>query len=284
MNSNLDFLIENINLDLYPIHNKGCEDYKLAVSNFRIQLDEFGCAHLQNFIKDEKLTLIKEQSESVASLAHYHENEITPYATEVDKSLDKSHPINRLQKFSNGFVAKDLLPEEMIIKNLYKNDFFKSFIADCLDLDVIYEYEDPIAGLVINVMPEDTALPWHFDTNEFIVSLMTRKPESGGEFQYSPSIRQPGNENYQGVQEILDGDMSSVKSLTLDTGDLQLFKGRFSMHRVAPCKGTRLCALFGYSDKEGVMGRVKRTKDVYGRVTQAHIDAELKVREDGLAG
>ncbi|SBS33455.1 hypothetical protein MSP8887_01951 [Marinomonas spartinae] len=282
--SELDSLAQMINMSDDPLNNKDSAAYKQAVLTCQQQLENDGCAHLPNFIREDKVELIREQSENVSHLAHFHENKVTPYATEGNPELGESHPVNRYQQFSNGFVAKDLLPENMIIKQLYKNTVFQAFIAECLGKDKIYEYADPIAGLVINTMPEHTSLPWHYDTNEFIVSLMTRRPEEGGEFQYYPGLRQPGNENYEEVQNILDGDLTKVKSLTLNTGDLQMFKGRFSMHRVASCKGTRLCALFGYAERSGMIGKIKRTKDVYGRVTEAHIKAEQETREDGLAG
>lgn len=280
----LESLYEIINISDYPLNDKNSETYKKAVTACQQQLISDGCAHLPNFIRQDKIELIKEQSESIAHLANYHQNKVTPYATEGNPQLGEDHPVNRFQSFSNGFVAQDLMPENIIIKQLYANTIFQSFIAECLGKEKIYEYADPIAGLVINVMPENTSLPWHYDTNEFIVSLMTRRPEEGGEFQYSPGLRQPGNENYEEVQKILDGDLTKVKELTLNTGDLQMFKGRFSMHRVAPSKGTRLCALFGYAETPGMIGKVKRTKDVYGRVTEAHIQAEKQEREDGLAG
>ncbi|WP_110673977.1 hypothetical protein [Salinicola sp. RZ23] len=273
-----------VNLERYPLNAPDSEKYRECVERISRQLDEDGCAHFARFIRSDLIERLREESEEVAPKAHYHSNKVTPYATADDDAYPEDHPMRRFQAFSNGFVAKDLIDEDKLVQRLYRNPIFQQFIADCLQEERIYEYADPIAGLVINVMPENTTLPWHFDTNEFIVSLMTRRPESGGDFQYAPNIRTPGHENFEEVQRILDGDHGKVKSLTLNTGDLQLFKGRYSMHRVAPTQGQRLCALLGYAKEPGMIGRVKRTQDVYGRVTQAHIDAENAQREDSLAG
>nr|CDQ36641.1 hypothetical protein BN993_06150 [Virgibacillus halodenitrificans] len=273
-----------VNLDAYPIEAPNSDDYRACVKSIQAQLAEDGCAHFANFIRTDIVERLREESEALAPQAHYHSNKVTPYATADDDSYPRDHPMRRFQDFSNGFVAKDLISEDRLLQRLYANKVFQQFIADCLGETRIYEYADPIAGLVINVMPEDTVLPWHFDTNEFIVSLMTRRPEAGGDFEYVPNIRTPGNENFEGVQQVLDGDHSKVKTLTLNTGDLQLFRGRYSMHRVAPARGQRLCALLGYAKEPGLIGRVKRTQDVYGRVTQAHIDAENQRREDSLKG
>lgn len=277
-------LQEIVNLDQYPINRPGSAAYQQSVQTIAQQLAEDGCAHFANFIREDRVEQLRQESESIAPQAHYHSNKVTPYANADDASLPGDHPLRRFQDFTNGFVAMDQISTRHLARRLYHNRLFQKYIADCLGKDIIYEYADPIAGLVVNVMPQDTELPWHFDTNEFIVSLCTRRAESGGEFQYVPGLREPGNEHFDEVQQVLDGDHRRVVSLPLSTGDLQLFLGRYSMHRVAPAKGQRLCTLFGYSEEPGLIGRVKRTLDVYGRVTQAHIDAENIARQDALVG
>ncbi|WP_148254144.1 HalD/BesD family halogenase [Aidingimonas lacisalsi] len=278
-----------VNLSDYPVDKRPSEEqeshfYWEAVERVRNQLRGDGCALLSNFIKSDVIDLLREESEELAPKAFYSDNNVNPYVTKDDPSLPEDHPIRFFQHYTNGFVARDLIPDDAIIKRLYQNPYFMRFIADCLEEPVIYEFSDPIAGLVINVMPDDTELPWHFDTNEFIVSLMTRRPQEGGEFQYCPNIREPGDENFDAVREVLQGNHDRVESLTLNTGDLQLFKGRYSMHRVASAKGQRLCTLLGYSKTPDMMGSLEHTRKIYGRVTQQHIDAENQRRQDNLMG
>lgn len=273
-----------VNLEQYPITQPGSDAYQAAVETVRARLREDGCALLTHFIRDEIVGRLQEESEALAPQAFFSDNNVNPYVTQDDPSLPEDHPARFFQHYTNGFVARDLIPEDAIVQRLYRNPGFQRFVADCLEEPVIHEFADPIAGLVINVMPDDTELPWHFDTNEFIVSLMTRRPDSGGEFQYAPSIRQPRNENFAAVQRVLEGNHGEVKSLTLNTGDLQLFKGRYSMHRVAAAKGQRLCTLLGYAKAPDMMGSLEHTRKIYGRVTQQHIDAENQRRQDNLMG
>jgi predicted 2-oxoglutarate/Fe(II)-dependent dioxygenase YbiX len=47
------------------------------------------------------------------------------------------------------------------------------------------------------------------------------------------------DESYAGVEAVLDGRSSRVKSLTLEPGDLQIFKGLYALHRVSPVTGAR---------------------------------------------
>ncbi|WP_245392577.1 HalD/BesD family halogenase [Salinicola halimionae] len=273
-----------VNLKHFPINQPGSEAYREAVESVRAQLNVDGCALLSRFIRDDIQARLQEESEALAPQAFFSDNDVNPYVTPDDPNLPEDHPARFFQHYTNGFVARDLIPEKAIVKQLYGNAVFQRFIADCLEEPVVYEFADPIAGLVINVMPDDTELPWHFDTNEFIVSLMTRRPDEGGEFQYCPDIRRPGEENFSDVKRVLDGDHGRVKSLALNTGDLQLFKGRYSMHRVAPAKGQRLCTLLGYAKAPDMMGSLEHTRKIYGRVTQQHIDAHNQRRQDELMG
>ena len=46
-----------------------------------------------------------------------------------------------------------------------------------------------------------------------------------------------GNENFEEVKKVLDGDRKRVRQLELEPGDLQIFKGRFTLHRVTKIEG-----------------------------------------------
>lgn len=75
-------------------------------------------------------------------------------------------------------------------------------------------------------------------------------------------------------------------SLDLRPGDLQIFRGRHSLHRVsrvAADSGPRHAAIFAYTEQPGVIGRVDRTQQLFGRVLPEHIAAEeSRVRGDEL--
>jgi len=158
------------------------------------------------------------------------------------------------------------------------------FVAACLGAKEVYQFADPMRGLIINTMDEGNTLGWHFDANEFIVSLMTRRAEHGGEFEYCPDIRWPGHENYEAVAGVLNGDRASVKTLELQVGDLQIFKGRYALHRVRQIEqGARHTVIFGYAREPGFIGSVASTLKVYGRVMQDHLDADAIRYSDGLA-
>ena len=39
---------------------------------------------------------------------------------------------------------------------------------------------------MISAMPPGGEQGWHFDDNEFVVSLLLQRPAVGGEFEYAP--------------------------------------------------------------------------------------------------
>lgn len=128
--------------------------------------------------------------------------------------------------------------------------------------------------------------PWHFDTNEYTVSMLTQEAEEGGSFEYCPNIRSAEDERFDDVRDVLDGRPArQPERLPLRPGDLQLFKGRYSLHRVSPVRGglARHSAIFAYSERPGVIGSVARTRQLFGRVLPGHLAAEGRaVRGDGL--
>ena len=74
-----------------------------------------------------------------------------------------------------------------------------------------------------------------------------------------------------------------VRELDLLPGDLQLFKGRFSMHRVTQIVGpaTRYIALPTYVHDPWRMNRPHHSINYYGRATDLHYARELSLA-DGL--
>ena len=67
------------------------------------------------------------------------------------------------------------------------------------------------------------------------ITLAIQSADEGGLFEYAPNIRQDG-ENFEAVKAVLGGVSDQVKSLALEPGDLQLFKGRYSLHPCQPAK------------------------------------------------
>jgi len=216
-------------------------------------------------------------------LGHRNFNRTNPYFTQLPADLPDTHPLRRFYDRSNAFVPADKFGEDSIIRAMYEWSAFAPFIQEVLEEPSFYRYADPLADVVINLAEEGNGFPWHFDTNNYTVTLAIQNAERGGEFEFSPNLRTPTDENYDGVGQVLDGDQTLIHTLHLEPGDLQIFKGRYSLHRVTPLSGPtmRYVAIFSFTEMEGVVGSPERTKQLYGRVLPIHLE-RAGMRGDAL--
>jgi len=276
--------LDLIDLERYPLHGGNDSKLQKVIERARDDLACDGCARIEGFICAEMRGALGRETTRLAPQALHSREMYTPYGSGPDDFFPIGHPRRRAHRTTSGSVTRDLIPMDTAIQRLYGASVFQAFIAACLETEEIHQFADPMRGLIINNMEEGNSLGWHFDANEFIVSLMTRRADEGGVFEYCPNIRKPGDENYDEVRSVLDGTSSLVKGLDLKVGDLQIFKGRYSLHRVnAIVSGTRHTVIFGYARQPGFIGSVASTMKVYGRVMQAHIDADGMRHADGLA-
>jgi alkylated DNA repair dioxygenase AlkB len=279
----VDVAEQLVDLTRFPVTAIESASYRRLIASARQQLATDGCVRFSRFILPQWQAQLLQETEELAPQALFSREEYTPYGTPADESFPGGHPRRNTHRTTSGNVTRDLIPQTTLIQQLYQSVAFQVFVTDCLDSSQIFPFKDPMRGLIINAMPDDTTLGWHFDANEFSVSLMTRHADAGGEFEYCPNIRSPGNESYAAVQGVLDGERALVKVLDLQVGDIQIFKGRFSLHRVAPTVGQRHTVIFGYAREPGYIGSVESTMRVYGRVMQEHVDADHLRHNDGLA-
>ncbi|MDN3520198.1 HalD/BesD family halogenase [Halomonas ramblicola] len=276
-----------IDLERYPIHDPQGEAGCRLIADCRRQLEADGCVVLERFVPEAALAGLERETERLSPQAHYNQTETNPYNSAGDPALPASHPVNRFDDRTNGFVAGDRIGEDTLIRQVYQNPDFQRFVAEVVGMETIHPYADPLADLVVNVLREGCQHPWHYDTNEFIVTLMTRRAHRGGRFEYAPGLRSPEGENFAAVQRVLDGDRARLKSLDLAPGDLQVFFGRYSLHRVTPVEGDRErhTVIFAYAKEPGFIGRPERARRIFGRLAPVHerLLKEGMQRRDNLA-
>jgi hypothetical protein len=247
-----------------------------VVDSARGELAADGCCVLAGFIRSELRAELRAEGTALAPQAHYRVERVNAYNIPLDAELPPEHPGRIVLERGNAFVARDLIPREALIQVLYTSPLFRRFLADCFGLAQLHEFADPLAGLCLNVVAPGMSHPWHFDTNEFTVSMLTQAPEAGGVFEYCPGIRTPRAENLGDVRAVLTGSGEHlVRRLELRPGDLQLFQGRFALHRVSPVAGDtqRHTAIFAYNERPGVIGTAERTRQLFGRVLPDHLAA-----------
>ncbi len=260
----------------YPLADPASAGARAVVARARRELAALGCTVLPDFVRPALRDVLREQCAALAPRAHFDVETVNVYNIALDTDLPADHPGRRTFERGNAFVARDRIPADALIGRLYADELFQRFVADCFTLPALHPLADPLSGLVLNVVAPGREHPWHFDTNEFTVSMLTQEAEDGGEFEYAPNIRSAREENFAAVRDVLDGDAGHItRRLPLRPGDLQLFQGRYSLHRVSPVRGAvaRHSAIFAYSERPGVVGSVARTRQLFGRVLPAHLAA-----------
>ncbi|MGQ0842224.1 HalD/BesD family halogenase [Actinokineospora sp.] len=268
----------------YPLSDPTGGAWQDVVSHARAELRLHGCCVLPDFVRPSLRDEMCREGAEIAPLAHYDVEVVNAYNIATDTPLPDGHPGRTTMERGNAFVARDRIPAHFVIHRLYTSELFQRFVADCFELPRVHELADPLAGLCLNVIRPGLAHPWHFDTNEYTVSMLTRQSR-GGVFEYCPNIRSAHDENFADVRTVLAGEGERlVRGLSLRPGDLQLFKGRYALHRVTTVRGdtARHSAIFAYSERPGVIGSVERTRQLFGRVLPAHLGEGRAVRGDHL--
>jgi len=201
---------------------------------------------------------MREEATRLLAKALPADAKINPYLTADDESLPKDHPKRTFSRRTSSFINSDELEPSSLLRKIYDSDVVVHFISDCLNVAPIYRWADPLGRNPYSVMHDGDYFPWHFDGNDFTVS-------------------------FDDVKAALKGDRSKVKVLKLREGDLQIFRGRYSLHRVTPTEGPtpRIIALPTYVTNPYLVNRPHHAKAFYGRAMPIHAERELS-RQDGL--
>ena len=281
MNNRLKTIVD---LERYPIQDLNSPKIKETIKKCKNDLDKFSCATIPNFILFESLEVMNAELKKHINEVYMSKESINAYLySKDDSSLPIDHPKRIFMDRDNGYLNSDLFEKDSEMKFLYAQEDLLKFVSACLGISPIYRWADPLACHAYNVMKPNGILPWHFDSCEFSLSILMQKPEKGGIFEYCPNIREPGNENFKEVKKILDGDRTRVRKLKLDPGDLQIFKGRFTLHRVTKVEGNRsryLC-IPAYVLDPWRVNTPEHSRAIYGKVLPIHIERN-KPRADGL--
>lgn len=264
---------ELIDLERYPLDRPESEAFAALLAQVRQDLDRDGCAVLKGFLRPSGIAAGVAEAERASVHAHRSFNRTNAYFTQSDPSLPPDHPVNRFYDRSNAFVPADSFAPGDALRTVFDMPGFDPFIKAAFRQDRFFRYADPLADVIVNMAVEGNGFPWHFDTNNFTVTIALQNAEGGGAFEYAPDIRR-GGEDFDAVARVLDGTSDQVKILNLEPGDLQLFKGRYSLHRVAPLTGARprYVAIFSYVEEPDMVGAPERVRQLYGKVLPIHLE------------
>jgi len=255
-------LADLVDLERYPLSDDAA--FAPIVESCRRQLQESSFARLPGFLKAGAAQVMTTEVLDAIPRAYRREQSFSAYDEASSRAFAPDHVRRRIHVSRQFVVAMDVLRKSGLLRTLYGDETLTRRIAQMLNEPTLFPLADPVMGCTATVMYDGDNHGWHFDLNDFVVSILLQAPEAGGTFDFAPNIRDDSDENYAGVAAALDGRSEAVRSIKVEAGTLLLFCGRRALHCVPPVSGSvpRVIALFSYDRHAGV----RYNSDVYARV------------------
>ena len=256
--------LENIvDLDAYPL-----DDPEFAAT-CRQTLDRDGALVLRGFILPAALKAMQTESDAKADQAYFCAQNHSVYLTPTDPDYPDDHPKNLQVISTKGCICDDAVDATSPLRLLYDAPSFREFVKTTTGETGLYPYADPLSSINVHYHKRGQELGWHFDNSSFAITLLIQKADAGSGFEYVKDLRDAdaGEMNYDGVARLLDGT-TTPDVLQHGPGDLVLFRGRNSIHRVTPNEGdtTRILAVLAYNSEPGVELSENARMTFYGRL------------------
>ena len=262
-------IVNLIDLERYPLNDLAGAAGQRLINRTRFVLDQDGSCTLPGFVHQSAVAEMAVEASTLQHLAYPGPTEVTPYFFNYDlgkgDEIADDHPLKRKGNRNLSQVASDLIPDHHKLSRLYYSSVLTDFLAAVLG-EAVYRNQDKYQSLNISVMNAGGCQQWHFDSGPMVTTLLLQAPESGGVFEYVPELRSDESENFEQVQQVLDGALDRVRRLKLEVGTLSLFRGHYSMHRVTEVGGsrTRIQAILGFSTAPDLQGSLESSILHYG--------------------
>ncbi len=242
-----------VNLQTYPLNRLGSPEGARLIARCHERLHRTGVCLLPGFVTDDALEAMATEARAAEPGAYFCRNHHNAYLEPHDDVFPPDHPRRMRMYTSVGSIAYDRLQQQSALRALYEWDPLVTFMGAVLGYPNIYRFADPLGALSINVFQDGDRHAWHFDESEFSTTLMLQASESGGEYEYVPDTRRAGNEDYGLIRRIIDGEHNDIRTLPYKPGDLLIFSGRNSIHRITEVRGdnSRLVAILCFSTLPG---------------------------------
>jgi len=269
-----------INYSKYPIDQFEHDDdgrYNSLLQDSIKQMNRDGFVSLPSFLLPEAVDaltsyILKLEEDGVGFYSTESHNVFLD--TDVESGVSPIHP-RRVQLKSSKLIinASELLLskeapnlDELFMSQRSILDFISSVMQTKL-----YPSTDPYGKFYANIFREGDGLNYHFDRSEYSISLILQPSEEGGEFQFLPNSRaiiEGWDEmifNVDDIAEAVAAHSLELKRPNLAAGDLYLFRGQNSLHRVSEItKGKRINIILTFNTEEGVCLNQYTLKKFFG--------------------
>jgi len=247
-----DAIADIVDLERYPLDRADGPAVAALLADGQARLGRDALYTLPGFVRPEAAAWMAAEIEQRIPWACRLEAVRTMYADD-GKAYPPDHPRRRTHYSRYYQVLNHHIPNNSPLRRLYSWEPLREFLRRLMGYETFYRSECPHLALTSKVAIEGDTDNWHFDGNDVVFSVLLREPEDGGLFEYVPNLRTDEDENYEGVAAAFDGRHPGVRSARLKVGDLNVFQGNHTLHRVTPVKGAakRIVGLFSYDHEPG---------------------------------
>ena len=234
----------------------------------RKELDTQGVVQMRGLLQPDALADLQTESAKGLSRAYFKPQSHNIYLDKGDETYPVGHIRNRCVTSSKGCITDDQIATLSVLKQIYHHADFISALCLILGEGSLYPYADSLSSVNIHYARRGEELNWHFDNSSFAVTLMIQPAIAGGDFEYVKDVRDAdkGEMGFIRAEAVLDG-RHPAERLSLNAGDLLLFRGRNSLHRVTPVAddSIRQLAVLAYNNQPGISLSETAQMTFYGR-------------------
>jgi len=266
-----------IDLKLYPLDDMLNPRRQDLIDKAKNDLKTSGLAMFPGFLTPQGLELCVGEVERLKPQAYKRNLQRYVYPQEtLDPALPADHPFRQPQPLIQRMLPADVFDGTSDIRKIYEWGGLPPFLAEILEQPV-YHIADPFLSLAVLMMHRGQSHDWHFDGNDWVVTLLLQRPDKGGEFEFIPHTRNAENPGLKRVEAALRGTSQEIVSITQEPGTLVVFYGDQSLHRVAPCFGEceRMVAAFSYHNEPGFVFNETVQKNASGRTKPLYISPKF---------
>lgn len=255
-----------IDLERYPLDRLDSSDGKNLVAECIAALEREGMFTLKGFMRRAVIdAILPGLIERLARESFTHAREHNIYFDDGNADLPLDHPALARVNTVNHTLCGDQIGTQL--KQIYLWPALTHFLAQVMQKPALYPMDDPLACANVMGYYAGEGLNWHFDRSEFTTTLLLQAPQRGGEFQFRHALRSAADPNYAGIASLLRGEDPEISTLQLGAGDLNVFKGVNTAHRVTPPLGerARVVTVFTFYETPGRMFSDEENIGFYGR-------------------
>lgn len=241
-----------VDLERYPLHQADSPAVAALLARGREALERDALFSLPGFVVPQAVETMAGELESRVALAPRFEIErrLFPYD---DQEWPAGHPRNVTNTCRYHQVLNHQIANDSALRRLYNWEPLREFLRRLMGYETFHRSECPHLALTAKVAGPGDVDGWHYDSNDVVFSVLLREPQGGGIFEYLPNVRSPEDENYPALASVFAGNDSAVRRARLRAGDLNVFQGNRTLHRVSPVEGdtTRIVGLFSFDRQPG---------------------------------